>query len=153
FISFAIGSILVVAVSVLGSLTVLPALLAKLGRWVDRPRIPLLWRLTATPPRRTADADTGAAPRVWSTILRPALRFPAAAFIVSPGTLVVLGLPTLGMDLRLPGLQDLGQDTPVLQAYTRLTTAFPSTGTTHVVVVKAPAGQRPQVDAALADLS
>src|SRR5262249_36409393 len=37
FMSFAIGSILVVAVSVLGSLTVLPALLAKLGRWGDRP--------------------------------------------------------------------------------------------------------------------
>src|SRR5207244_7831678 len=44
FSSFAVGSILVVAVSVLGSLTVLPALLAKLGRWVDRARVPLLWR-------------------------------------------------------------------------------------------------------------
>ena len=47
FSSFAVGSILVVAVAVVGSLTVLPAMLAKLGRWVDRPRIPLLWRLTA----------------------------------------------------------------------------------------------------------
>jgi RND superfamily putative drug exporter len=53
FASFGVGSILVVAVSVLGSLTVLPALLAKLGRWVDRPRIPFLWRLTA--PRPVAD--------------------------------------------------------------------------------------------------
>ena len=40
-----VGSILVVAIAVLGSITVLPALLAKLGRWVDRPRVPLLWRL------------------------------------------------------------------------------------------------------------
>ena len=45
FNSLAIGSILVVAVAVLGSITVLPALLVKLGRWVDRPRVPLLWRL------------------------------------------------------------------------------------------------------------
>ena len=45
FNSLATGSILVVAVAVLGSITVLPALLAKLGRWVDRPRVPLLWRL------------------------------------------------------------------------------------------------------------
>ena len=45
FNSLAAGSILVVAVAVLGSITVLPALLAKLGRWVDRPRVPLLWRL------------------------------------------------------------------------------------------------------------
>ena len=45
FNSLATGAILVVAVAVLGSITVLPALLAKLGRWVDRPRVPLLWRL------------------------------------------------------------------------------------------------------------
>ena len=44
FNSLAVGSILVVAIAVLGSITVLPALLAKLGRWVDRPRVPLLWR-------------------------------------------------------------------------------------------------------------
>ena len=44
FNSLASGAIVVVAVAVIGSVTVLPALLAKLGRWVDRPRIPLLWR-------------------------------------------------------------------------------------------------------------
>ncbi len=42
FNSLAVGSILVVAIAVLGSITVLPALLAKLGRWADRPRVPLL---------------------------------------------------------------------------------------------------------------
>ena len=45
FNSLAVGSIIVVAVAVLGSITVLPALLAKLGRWVDRPRVPLLHRV------------------------------------------------------------------------------------------------------------
>ena len=53
FNSLAVGSIIVVAVAVLGSITVLPALLAKLGRWVDRPRVPLLHRvLRHTPARR-----------------------------------------------------------------------------------------------------
>ena len=47
FNSLATGAIVVVAVAVLGSITVLPALLVKLGRWVDRPRVPLLWRLNA----------------------------------------------------------------------------------------------------------
>ncbi|MGH8828863.1 MAG: MMPL family transporter, partial [Jiangellaceae bacterium] len=42
FSAFAMGTILVVAVAVLGSVTVLPAMLSILGRWVDRPRIPLL---------------------------------------------------------------------------------------------------------------
>ena len=40
FNSLATGAILVVAIAVLGSITVLPALLVKLGRWVDRPRVP-----------------------------------------------------------------------------------------------------------------
>ena len=84
FSSFAVGSILVVAVAVLGSLTVLPALLAKLGRWVDRPRVPLLWRLTA---RRTGPREH-AAPRFWPAVLRPALRYPLVTLIVSVGALV-----------------------------------------------------------------
>ena len=80
FSSLAVGSILVVAVAVLGSLTVLPALLAKLGRWVDRPRVPLLWRLNrrtgaggisrrilgpsyAAPPRSPARCAAGGARR------------------------------------------------------------------------------------------
>jgi RND superfamily putative drug exporter len=145
FSSFAVGSILVVAVAVLGSITVLPALLAKLGRWVDRPRIPFLWRLTA--------ARSGE-PRAWSAILRPALRYPAAAFVVSAGLLVALGLPAFGMHLKLPSIQDEApRDAPTLQAYERLTTAFPSTGTEHVVVVKAPVADRAQVEAALTDLA
>ena len=66
FSSIAVGSILVVAVAVIGSLTVLPALLAKLGRWIDRPRVPLLWRLTTARPQR---AGEHARPRFWSTVL------------------------------------------------------------------------------------
>ena len=67
FNSLAIGSILVVAVAVLGSITVLPALLVKLGRWVDRPRVPLLWRLNRRIGRGGISsrllAPGGAAPR------------------------------------------------------------------------------------------
>ncbi|MFD0522856.1 MMPL family transporter [Paractinoplanes durhamensis] len=61
FSSLATGSILVVAVAVLGSLTVLPAILAKLGRWVDRPRVPLIWRLTAN--RGESASGAGSSPR------------------------------------------------------------------------------------------
>src|SRR4029079_19708738 len=46
FNSLATGAIIVVAVAVLGSITVLPALLVQLGRWVDRARGPLPLRLT-----------------------------------------------------------------------------------------------------------
>src|SRR5206468_12897246 len=48
FTGVAIGTILVVGVAVLGSLTFLPAILSMLGPWTDRGRIPFLGR------RRTA---------------------------------------------------------------------------------------------------
>jgi RND superfamily putative drug exporter len=148
FMSFGVGSILVVAVSVLGSLTVLPALLAKLGRWVDRPRIPFLWRLTAPRPV----AEHGGAPRFWSAVLRPALRYPLVTFVVSVGVLVALAVPALDMKLKLTGMADLPRTTPVMQAYDRLTAAFPSTGSAHYVVVRAPAEQAGSVETALLGL-
>ena len=47
FMSFAIGTMLVVAVAMIGSLTVLPAMLAWLGDRVEKVRVPLLWRAQA----------------------------------------------------------------------------------------------------------
>lgn len=148
FSSFAVGSILVVAVSVLGSLTVLPALLAKLGRWVDRPRVPFLWRLTTPRPN-----GGNGSPRFWSSVLRPALRYPLVTFVLSAGALVALAVPALDMSLKLTGLQDVPRSTPVMQAYDRMTAAFPSTGSGHVVVVRASADKAAEVRTALADLA
>jgi len=149
FFSLAVGSILVVAVAVLGSLTVLPAMLAKLGRWVDRPRIPVLWRMTA---RRTGPDGRPLPARVWPALLRPALRHPVATLLVSVLAMLALAAPALGMRLTFPGAEDLPRTTPVMQAYDRLTAAYPSTGTTHLVAVRAPAEQAQQVRAALAEL-
>lgn len=45
FTAMATGSILVVAIAMSASLTVLPALLMLFGRALERPRVPLIWRL------------------------------------------------------------------------------------------------------------
>ncbi|MGC5021076.1 MMPL family transporter [Micromonospora sp. DT47] len=150
FSSLAVGSILVVAVAVTGSLTVLPALLAKLGRWVDRPRVPLLWRLTAA---RTGRHGEPVRPRFWPAVLRPALKAPLATLVVSVGLLLALAAPALGMKLKFPGMEDLPRTTPAMQAYDRLTGAFPSTGTSHTVAVRAPAEQADRVRGALTGLA
>jgi putative drug exporter of the RND superfamily len=144
FSSMATGAILVVAVAVIGSLTVLPALLAKLGRWVDRPRIPFVWRLSA--------ARQGP-PRLWPALLRPALKYPAVTLVVAVAALLALATPALGMKLKLPGLEDLPRKTAAMQAFDRMTAAFPSTGTAHEVVVRAPADKAEQVRAAVNDLT
>ncbi|MEU7071835.1 MMPL family transporter [Streptomyces narbonensis] len=142
FASLATGSIIVVAVAVLASLTVLPALLGKLGRWVDRPRVPLLWRLTM----RSHDS------RLWPVLLRPALVRPVLTLVVSVGALLALALPALDMKLKQPGSDDLSRDIPVVQALDRLTSAFPSKGTVHQVAVRAPAERAGEVRAALKTL-
>ena len=45
FVSFATGTILVVAVSMVASLTVLPGLMSRLGDGIDRGRVPGLARV------------------------------------------------------------------------------------------------------------
>ncbi|HST65039.1 MAG TPA: MMPL family transporter [Mycobacteriales bacterium] len=143
FSSLALGAILVVAVSVLGSITVLPAVLAGLGRWVDRPRVPLLHRLTMRP---------GRPQRVWPALLRPTLRHPALALGVGAGALALLALPALGLQTSLTGVGDLPRSIPALQTYDRLTAAFPSEGASAVVVVKADPAAAGAVRSALLDL-
>ena len=65
FSSFATGTIMVVAIAVIGSLTVLPAVLSKLGDRVNKGRVPFL-----KPERRTGES------RVWSWILDRVLKRP-----------------------------------------------------------------------------
>ena len=72
FASLGLATILVVAVAVLGSLTVLPALLSKLGDKVDRLRIPLVGR------RRRADGGEG---RIWGAIVDRVLRRPVLSAV------------------------------------------------------------------------
>jgi putative drug exporter of the RND superfamily len=143
FSSLAVGSILVVLVAVIGSLTVLPAILSKLGRWVDKLRLPVLWRLTARRER----------PRVWPALLRPALCAPLVTLVLSVAALLGLAAPALHMKLKFPGTEDLPRTTAAMQAYDRLTAAFPSTGTTHLVAVQAPAAEAGQVRAAMSELA
>ena len=65
FVSFATGTILVVAIAVIGSLTVLPAVLSKLGDRVNKGRLPFL-----KPEQRTGE------PRAWSWVLDRVLKRP-----------------------------------------------------------------------------
>ena len=142
FSSLATGSIVVVAVAVLGSITVLPALLAKLGRWVDRPRVPLLHRLI----RRMG---TGF---ISGRVLGPVTRRPLVALGLSVVVVVLLAVPALGMKTHSCNLETLPTSIPEVQTMRDLSAAYPCEGTTAEVVVRAPAAQRDEVAAALAEL-
>jgi putative drug exporter of the RND superfamily len=137
FDSFAVGTILVISVAVVGSLTVLPALLSLLGRWVDRPRIPLLWRLT----RREGGS------RFWPAVLRPVLRRPAAAFTLGVVGLGALAAPAIGMKLSEPGLEDLPGSIAEVETLNRISDAYPREGTAHTVAVWTADGSQLDVSA------
>ena len=66
FTSFATGTIIVVAVAVVGSLTVLPALLAWLGDRVEKGGVPIIKNM------RWNAGESG----IWARILTPVLRHP-----------------------------------------------------------------------------
>jgi putative drug exporter of the RND superfamily len=139
FNSLASGAIVVVAVAVIGSVTVLPALLAKLGRWADRPRLPLLWRVN----RRIGAGG------ISRRILAPVVGHPAAAMVVSLLVLVGLAAPALGMKLHDANLTTLPNDIPTVQTMRAMAAEFPSQGTTATVVVHGPAARHADVVRAL----
>ncbi|WP_242001796.1 MMPL family transporter [Kribbella steppae] len=118
FTSMATATIVVVAVAVLGSLTVLPALLAKLGHRVDRPRVPLLWRLN----RRIGPGG------ISRRILAPVLRYPRAALVISAAAVVALAVPALGMKTEPADLNTLPQSIPEVRTFKELQANFPSQG-------------------------
>jgi uncharacterized membrane protein YdfJ with MMPL/SSD domain len=125
FVSFATGTILVVAIAVLGSLTVLPAVLSKLGDRVNKGRIPFL-----RPEKRTGE------PRVWAWILNRVLKRPLASVIAAAAVLVVLAIPVLHIHTADSGVDGLPRSLEVMQTYDRMQAAFPGEQFTADVVLE-----------------
>ncbi|MFD4795223.1 MMPL family transporter [Streptomyces anulatus] len=150
FSSLATGTILVVAVAVASSLTVLPALLVVIGRRTDRlaPRRAAR-RAGRGKPARAGKPETG---RVFGALLRPARTRPALTLCLS--VLVMLGLtvPALGLKLIDPGKDTFSRDIPAMRVYDRLTGSFPELFVTHEVVTRSTPEQAAQVRRALEDL-
>ena len=143
FTSFAVGTIMVVAVAMVGSLTVLPAMMSKLGSRVDKGRIPLLHRL-----RRSGAGES----RLWGLVLAPVMRRPGIAATVSGLALVALALPVLGMQTALPGASSLPQNIPIVKTYDRIQKAFPGGSEPAYVGIQARDVRTPQIQRALAEL-
>jgi RND superfamily putative drug exporter len=127
FISFATGGIAVVAVSLVGSLTVLPGLLSMLGDRVEKGRIPVIGRIK----KRMARYG------VWSRIVDRVLRRPLLAAVISGGLLLALAVPALQLHAAEPGIDSLPQDIKAVQTFQHLEKTFPSEGNGSLVVIEA----------------
>ena len=139
FTSFAVGTILVVAIAVLGSLTVLPAIMSALGPRIEKGRIPLLHRL-----RRPAGQDS----RLWGVVLARVTRAPRTAATLSALALAALTLPILHMHTALPGTASIPRDLPIMRTYDRIQAAFPGGPAPAIVGITAPDVRAADVQAA-----
>jgi uncharacterized membrane protein YdfJ with MMPL/SSD domain len=146
FSSFGVGTIIVVGVAMIGSLTFLPATLSYLGQkgWLEKGRVPYVAK------RRHKNKGES---RVWNAILTRVLKRPVLSVVLAGGLLVALSLPALNMQFKDPGTDGMSRSgTPILQTLDRIDAAFPGGSVPATVVIKAKDVTSPQVQTAIKQL-
>src|SRR4051794_8943797 len=127
FISFAEGAILVVAIAMFASLTVLPAMLSWLGDRVEKGRVPLIGR--GRPP--------GSRSPFWEALIGRVMARPGLSLVLAGGLLVLLAIPALQLRVVTSGIDQMPQDLPIIKTYDKVRAVFPTQGVTATVVVEA----------------
>src|SRR4051794_32411530 len=102
FSSFAIGTMIVVGVAMIGSVTVLPALLSKLGDRVNKGRVPFLHR------ERASES------RIWGFIVDRVMRRPVLFGGAATLVLLAMAIPAFSMHTSTPGADGLPRDMPIV---------------------------------------
>ncbi len=128
FISFGIGTMMVVAIAMIGSLTVLPAMLSAFGDRVNKGRIPFLGK------RRERRAATGYTGGVWAKVVEGVLRRPLISAVLATSVLVAMALPAMQLKTQDMSVSDLPSSLAVIKAYNALEAAFPTEGASAKVV-------------------
>jgi uncharacterized membrane protein YdfJ with MMPL/SSD domain len=140
FMSFSVGTMMVVAVAMIGSLTVLPALLARLGDRVEKGRVPFLHRL------RSKDGNG----RFWGAILDRVLRRPVVSAVAAGAVLVALTIPAFALNTAETGTDDI--QIAEIEPVRKLEAAFPGGNEPAVVAIEADDVRAEPVQDAIADL-
>jgi uncharacterized membrane protein YdfJ with MMPL/SSD domain len=138
--SVGVGAMLVVAVALVGSLTVLPALLSVLGDRVERLRIPLLSRIS------------GGEAGLWASVLGGVMRRPVLWGAAAALPLVVLSIVALQLHLVAPDVSSLPKKLTAVQTYERIQSAFPVERAPAAVVIRADEADSPALRAAVTRL-
>jgi RND superfamily putative drug exporter len=124
----------------IGSLTVLPAVLSWLGDRVEKGRIPFLHRL-----RRNGDN------RLWAAILDRVLRRPLVSALAAGAVLLVLAAPAVSLHPAISGVDALPKSLPELQTFNVMRDSFPGE-TSATVAIRADDVNAAPVKSAIADL-
>ena len=143
FEGFAAATIIVVATSVIGSLTVLPALLSKLGDRVNRGKVPFL----PGPDERIGES------RFWGAVVERVLRRPVLFGTLAAAFLIALALPALRLQTTQASTESFPRSIPVIRTYDKIQQAFPGDALAAEVLVQAGDVRSAEVRSAIADLS
>ncbi len=131
FVGFGIGTMLVVAVAMLGSLTFLPAMLSFLGQQELAREGPRALRHQAPPPGQGRVARLGRHPH-------PRPQAPARLDAASPAACSSPSAsPRSASSSRSPGFDGYSRSQPVIQTYDRVQAAFPGGAVPAMTVIKA----------------
>src|SRR6266550_1440585 len=114
YLGFGIATMMVVGIAMIGSLTVLPALLSRLGDKVEKGRIPFLHR------RRRESGDN----RFWKAILTHVLRRPVVSAVTAGSVLVLMALPVLHLHTSESGLDAMPNSAPTVGTMKKIEKAF-----------------------------
>jgi RND superfamily putative drug exporter len=128
FRSMATGAILVVLASILATLTLLPALIGKVGDGVNWPRLSK---------RSKAMGDPDPRGGFWDRVTRSVMRAPVVSLLVSVAILGGLGVFYFQMDTGTSGVSTLPDEIPSKQAFDVLAREFAGglTNPAEIVVV------------------
>lgn len=139
FASFATGTIIVVAVAMVGSLTALPAVLAWLGDRIEKGRIPFLGR------RRSGSGGS----RIWGALVTRVMQRPRLAVGVAVLGLGILAIPAFSLHTANSGTNGLPKDMPIVRTLDRVEAAFPGGFEPAFVAITAPDVRSPRVSHAV----
>jgi uncharacterized membrane protein YdfJ with MMPL/SSD domain len=124
----AAGAIVVVAIAVVGSVTVLPAVLALLGDGIDKGHVGRR--------RRRGSERAGTEPAgVWGLVARVVTGHPRSALVLALALLVGIAAPIIGMHTANPGENDLPAHNAAIVAEHAIERAFPGSADTAELVV------------------
>jgi uncharacterized membrane protein YdfJ with MMPL/SSD domain len=131
FRSMAIGTISVVLVAVIGSLTFLPATLAILGDGVNRLRVPFLGR----------DREEGSG--IWATVVRAVMRRPLIAAVATAVLLLALATPVLRLHMGQADFTSFPDSLDGVQAVNLLNEKWPAGSDLDLSIVVTRADEGP----------
>jgi uncharacterized membrane protein YdfJ with MMPL/SSD domain len=135
FRSMAIGTIAVVLVAVIGSLTFLPATLAILGDGVNRLRVPVIGR------------DRAEGSGLWATVVRGVMRRPLAFLVLIGAVMLAIASPVARLHIGNADFAAFPNSIDGVQAVNLLNERWPQGSTLQLAVVVTKADEQPTREA------